>query len=50
MLARDDTDVISKIPQLEDLPDLPPGVLSEIVQELIDLDEPMAMFDSALSP
>ncbi|GAA4458898.1 hypothetical protein [Phytohabitans houttuyneae] len=50
MLAHNDADVISKIPRLEELPDLPQGVLSEIVRELIDLEEPMAMFDSALSP
>jgi hypothetical protein len=39
MLARDDTDVISRLPRLEELSErLPEGVLAEIVEELINKD------------
>lgn len=52
-LANDGTDVLSRLPVLEDLTDLPEGVLREIVDSILDeknTDEPQAVFQSSLSP
>lgn len=51
MRSDDETEVISRLPMLEDLEDLPEGVLAAIINDIVKspaADDPQAAFQSGL--